>query len=137
MDTSLSELREQARSEKERLAIDQGKLERAIKRARKAREKLTAEIDRDTLRRYERIRGRTGGLAFVPAQRERCSACKMKVPHIVYTQLLKGQEILPCESCSRLLYWRGHFPEELEAKKKEPQPKAAPKKKVANEESAT
>ena len=37
-----------------------------------------------------------------------------------YMRLLKGKEILGCESCGRLLYWSGHFPEDHE--KFEPKP---------------
>ncbi len=126
MDAALSQLRSQAAAEKERLTTEQAKLERAIRRAQKSRSGLTAEIDRDTLRKYERIRRRTGGMAFVPARRERCTACKMMVAHINYMRLLKGQEIVSCESCHRLLYWAGHFPSADEAKQNEPKPKAAP-----------
>ena len=58
----------------------------------------------------------------------RCSACKMVVPHQIYVHLRKGDDILACESCGRLLYWVGHFPEDEDAAKKkaEKQPKAAP-----------
>ncbi len=124
MDGALQGLRAQAESENARLQADQAKYERAIAKSQKSRSKLTSGVSKSILRNYERIRRRTGSLAFVPAHRERCTACKMVIPHIIYTQLLKGKEILPCESCSRLLYWSGHFP--ADEKKHEPKPKAAP-----------
>ncbi len=124
MDTALQELRAKAEAENKRLKANQAKYEKAIAKAQGSRSKLTSGINRSILRNYERIRRRTGGLAFVPAHRERCTACKMVIPHIVYTQLLKGKEILSCESCGRLLYWSGHFP--ADEKKHEPKPKAAP-----------
>ncbi|MCB9568012.1 MAG: hypothetical protein H6710_12515 [Myxococcales bacterium] len=125
MDAMLSQLRSQAESEKERLATEKDRLERLILKARKRREKLTKGLDIDTLRTYERIRKRfPDGMAFVPAHRERCTACKMMIPNIIYMQLMKGREILACESCSRLLYWSGHFADDVE--KLEPKPKPAP-----------
>jgi hypothetical protein len=84
-------------------------------------------IEKPMLRTYDRIRGRVGGIAFVAAREGRCSACKMHIPHQIYVQLRKGEEIESCESCGRLLYWSGHFPKG-EDKKNEPAPKASPPK---------
>lgn len=134
MDQGLKALQEQASGERERLQAERNKLEKAIGRARKARVNLTSQIDSDTLRTYERVRRRTGGMAFVPASRERCGACKMAIPHINYMTLLKGQQILACENCSRLLYWAGHFKQEETVN--EPAPKAAPKKKRTRKKAA-
>jgi hypothetical protein len=114
MEDQLVALRSAAEQEKARLAEEQTQLEENIARARKQRARSVQGIDKEILANYERIRKRLGGLAFVPAHRERCTACKMMIPHILYTRLLKGKEILPCESCGRLLYWSGHFPEDHE-----------------------
>ncbi len=112
MEAHLGALRSAAEAEKQRLAEERIELETNIDKARKLRAKSVQGIDREILTNYERIRKRLGGLAFVPAHRERCTACKMMIPHILYMRLLKGKEILPCESCGRLLYWSGHFPED-------------------------
>jgi predicted nucleic acid-binding Zn-ribbon protein len=114
MEAHLSELRTAAEAEKGRLAEEQKQLDESIGKSRKLRVKSVQGIDREILAGYERIRKRLGGLAFVPAHRERCTACKMMIPHILYMRLLKGKEILACESCGRLLYWSGHFPEDHE-----------------------
>lgn len=122
MEIQLQALRAAADAEKKRLAEEESQLVESIDKARKIRARLVKDIDREVLATYERIRKRLGGLAFVAAHRERCTACRMVIPHIMYTRLLKGREILPCESCGRLLYWSGHFREDhdkFEAKKAE------------------
>lgn len=122
MDAQLQALRTAADEEKKRLAEEEAQLVESIEKSRKIRSRLVKDIERDVLATYERIRKRLGGLAFVAAHRERCTACKMVIPHIMYTRLLKGREILACESCGRLLYWSGHFREDhdkFEAKKAE------------------
>jgi hypothetical protein len=125
MDAMLSELRTQAESEKIRLSSDKEKLETAMALSGKKRIRLTKGINSQTLRTYERIRNRfADGMAFIPAHRERCTACKMMIPNVIYMQLMKGRDVLACESCSRLLYWSGHFPKD--AAKLEPIPKEAP-----------
>ncbi|MFO0633867.1 MAG: C4-type zinc ribbon domain-containing protein [Nannocystaceae bacterium] len=59
-------------------------------------------------------------------------ACKMAIPHQIYVLLRKGDDIPACESCGRLLYWSGHFPDETTAGKAEGAPKeAAPKARSA------
>lgn len=128
---SLDEFRTQADAELKRLSAQQQKFETRIGKLREGRGDLTSKIDIALLRTYDRIRGRSNGIAFVPAAEGRCTACKMHVPHQVYTHLRKGEEILPCESCGRLLYWIGHFKEEEErrAKAQENKPKLSPPQK--------
>ncbi|WP_143825578.1 zinc ribbon domain-containing protein [Nannocystis exedens] len=129
MDAQLQALRQTAEAEKAKLGEEQARLGEQIDKAKKVRARLVKDIDRETLASYERIRKRLGGVAFVAAHRERCTACKMVIPHIMYTRLLKGREIPACESCGRLLYWSGHFPEDhntFEAKKDEDNSKPKP-----------
>lgn len=129
MEEALRTLRASADAEKLRLADEQKQLDENIAKSRRVRAQLVKDIDREVLASYERIRKRLGGVAFVAAHRERCTACKMVIPHIMYTRLLKGREIIPCESCGRLLYWSGHFPEDhnkFENKKVEDDSKPKP-----------
>ena len=134
MNDSLVALQAQAQEEKGRLEQEKQQLAERIEKLRGRRGKLTARIQPDTLASYERIRRKGGGLAFVSVRERRCTACKMVVPHQIYVHLRQGDDILACESCGRLLYWVGHFPEEKDAavaaeqakKKGEAAPKAAP-----------
>ncbi len=128
MQKALDDLRTSADAERTRLHALQAKVEVKIEKLRGSRTHLTAAIERELLGSYDRIRRRLGGLAFVPAAQERCMACKMVVPHQIYVVLRKGDEIPSCESCGRLMYWGGHFPDpaEAEAAKNEPAPKASP-----------
>lgn len=131
MSSDLEALRTQADAEKARLAESRAKLEGKLGRLRSGRTNLTDQIDKDMLRTYDRIRRRLGGMAFVPASDGRCTACKMVVPHQTYVQLRKGEDLMSCESCGRMLYWGGHFKKEEEeaAKNKGPKPKASPPQK--------
>lgn len=137
MSDSLESLRSQAAAEKERLEKTKRKLEAKTEKLKQGRGDLTSKIDPGTLRTYDRIRRRVGGVAFVGAYDRRCTACKMHVPHQVYTQLRKGEEIPACESCGRLLYWSGHFPKEEEARKAERKPKLSPPKKRGSADEAS
>jgi predicted nucleic acid-binding Zn-ribbon protein len=130
MDDGFQSLKTQADAESERLQKAKVKLEAKLSKLKEGRGDLTGQIETGTLRTYDRIRRRVGGVAFVAVYDRRCTACKMHVPHQAYVSLRKGEEIIACESCGRLLYWQGHFPEEEEAAKKakEAKPKASPAK---------
>ncbi|PRP95862.1 putative zinc ribbon domain protein [Enhygromyxa salina] len=124
MEGGLSDLRESVRAELERLEKIEAKLTRSYKKARRNRGSLTEKIDKPHLRRYERVRKRGGGIGFVAVRDRRCTACKMAVAHQTYVALRNAEIIALCESCGRMLYWGGLFPDE--DKPEETKPKAAP-----------
>jgi len=128
MRKSFEEVRDKANTEAERLRKAQGKLEAKLEKLEGGRKDLKGQVDLDTIRTYERIRKRVGGMAFVAASEGRCTACKMHVPHQTFVALRKGEEIHSCESCGRLLYWKGLFSEEETTD--EPKTKAAPEKRA-------
>lgn len=123
LETGLVELRAQLAEERTRLEAEQGELREQLGKAQGARKRLTEKVERQLLARYERIRGRTGGIGFVGVRERRCLACKMAVAHQTYVSLRAAEVVVPCENCGRLLYWAGLFGED---KKAEPAPKAAP-----------
>ena len=129
MEGGLAELRDSFVAERERLDQVEAKLTRTYKKARRNRKGLTEKIDKVTLRRYERVRKRVGGIGFVAVKERRCTACKMAVAHQTYVSLRNAEFIALCESCGRMLYWGGLFPDEgkpEETKRKEaPAPAAA------------
>jgi len=124
MEGGLGDLKASFEAERARLDEIDGKLQRSYKKARKARKTLTDTIDKSLLRRYERIRKRVGGIGFVGVRERRCTACKMAVPHQTYVSLRNAEIIAVCESCGRLLYWAGLFPDEN--KPSEPKAEDAP-----------
>lgn len=61
------------------------------------------------LSRYEFIRSRLAAPVIVPVEAGICDGCHISIPPQSYNELQKGQQILSCPNCQRLIYWSEHF----------------------------
>ena len=61
------------------------------------------------LSRYEFIRSRLANPVIVPVDNGICSGCNIAIPPQAYIELQKGQQILSCPNCQRLIYWTQHI----------------------------
>ena len=77
-------------------------LEKKIKAGEKGRQAKSKEIDELVLRRYLRIRRRFKD-AVVLSENGTCRGCNVNVPPQVYIDLLKGQELMNCPNCQRIM----------------------------------
>jgi predicted nucleic acid-binding Zn-ribbon protein len=77
-------------------------LERKIRSGEKGRQTKTKGLDPIFMRRYQRIRKRFKN-AVVTAKNGTCLGCNVNVPPQVYIDLLKGQEIMNCPNCQRIM----------------------------------
>ncbi len=82
-----------------------------INKDKKAKEVVrkdqAADIKGSALKKYDILRSRRNGLAVVNVIDGVCQGCFMAIPPQKFNQLLKGDEILECPSCQRMLY---HLP---------------------------
>ena len=69
------------------------------------RKDQASEIKGSLLRKYDTLRSRRSGLAVVNVVDGVCQGCFMAIPPQKFNQLLKGDEILECPSCQRMLYY--------------------------------
>lgn len=102
-----AELEEKRIGLKNRLEKSQGQLDKLNKRRRKACDEIPAPI----LSRYEFIRSRLEHPVIVPVEDAICSGCHIMIPPQIYNDLQKGQQIISCPNCQRLIFWIEHFPE--------------------------
>lgn len=69
-----------------------------------SREKAINEMDLKILAFYEKIRKWAGNTAVVKVENQACYGCYMKINDKAYSDLIKGEEIVTCPHCGRVLY---------------------------------
>jgi predicted nucleic acid-binding Zn-ribbon protein len=94
--------------------------ERFLSEAKTEREALFGGLNQPTKAAYVRIRKRWKGVAVADATEGRCSACNIALRPQYFQDLKKSEQLMTCESCGRILYYKP--PVALEHEMHAPQP---------------
>jgi predicted nucleic acid-binding Zn-ribbon protein len=86
---------------RERTAGDQ----RELDELQAERRTITDQITPKVMAAYERVRKLRRGIAVAEALDGRCSQCHMSVRPQFFQDLKRGEQVMYCESCSRILYY--------------------------------
>ena len=69
----------------------------------KARAERIKSIPPGLIKRYEKLRESRRGIAVVEARDGGCLGCNMQIPPQMYNNLFKGEELITCPHCQRIL----------------------------------
>ena len=86
------------------LETKQKNLEAQLAQKQTEREAATAAVPKKLMDRYQQLRGGKQGAVVVPIKAEQCSGCHMKVSPNLINEVKRGQNLMFCESCSRIVY---------------------------------
>ncbi len=109
---------------KAELEVKRDGLEEKLRKAKDNLEELNEKrsqvskfIPQPVFMRYEFIRVRLEHPVIVAVKDGVCSGCNIAVPPQSFIELQRGQQILSCPNCQRLIFWCEHFnmPEEKPA----------------------
>ena len=79
-----------------------------IEQIKVERDQMAKDIPKPLFSNYERVARLRGGIALSEIYNGSCSACRMKVRPQAFSQVRKGDQIIICENCSRILYYRSN-----------------------------
>jgi uncharacterized protein len=83
-----------------------GTIEERLATARKQREELFANLPKPMSNLYARIKARIrDGVAVAEARNRSCSACFMSLRPQVMAEIRRGEDILTCDNCGRILFY--------------------------------
>ncbi len=94
--------------EKKEILKEEKELEDKIKILKKKREELAQKIqqvDGNLLKKYDFLRMKKGGIAVSPVIKGVCQACHLGIPPQKFNELIKGETIMTCPHCLRIIYW--------------------------------
>ena len=97
MQASTSDL--QTATDKELAALDKTRM-----KVYEGKEKLLSTMNQNIIVFYEKVRRWAGNTTVVPAKKQACYGCYMKLNDHTYANVVKGEEITTCPHCGRILY---------------------------------
>jgi hypothetical protein len=68
--------------------------------------KLSKSISVPILRDFERIANGKDGVGMVPVEGTFCTGCNISLPPRIVSKVRRRQEIVYCQNCARILYWK-------------------------------
>ena len=90
--------------EKEKVKTVIDGLSKGKKTKKNKRDKQAGAVNGSMIQKYEILRERRNGLAIVNVLDGVCQGCFMNLPPQKYNMLLRGDQVLECPSCQRLIY---------------------------------
>ena len=96
-----------AKVEKERMELEKHlhELDKTLKTLLGKRQNLCRDIDGSLLKRYEQLLKRKGGSAVSAVTKGVCQCCHIAIPPQKFIELIKGEEMMNCPHCMRIIYW--------------------------------
>jgi predicted nucleic acid-binding Zn-ribbon protein len=99
--TERAQVETEKQQARERTAVDQ----KAADELHKERAGIVAQVTPSTYQLYERVRKGRRGIGVAEALEGRCSACQMALRPQFAQELKRGDKVMACESCQRILYY--------------------------------
>lgn len=106
MEENLVSLKENVAAQQEELQGKIDRLEEGISQDVEGREEIVKGLPASIMRRYTLLREQRRGIAVVEAKGGSCLGCNMNLPPQLYNTLFRGDELITCPHCQRILVLR-------------------------------
>ena len=100
----LSEMETQWRADQDSLGQQRDALQRELEALEGRRSRQEATIDAELIRQYDALRAAHQGRAVAKVERGICQGCRITLPMHVLQQARRGNHLVHCTSCERILY---------------------------------
>lgn len=92
------------RQDEERIKKEILQIDEDLKVLETQRAELAPNIEKNILKKYERVLHNKDGLALVAVKNHACQGCFLNLPPQVINEIRMNEHIVSCESCARILY---------------------------------
>ena len=107
--TTVHSLESELKEMRQNLEVQLDQAHKRLQELSAEREQATQGIPKPILSRYEFIRSRLNNPVIVGVEEGVCTGCHISIPPQTFIELQKGEQILSCPNCQRLIFWRNHF----------------------------
>ena len=104
-DSKRAVLKSDFNKDRKEIMSEMESLEEELKSLETERDRLSAVIDEELLKRYSFIRERKGGVAVSPVIKGVCQACHLDIPPQQFNEVIRGDKLMTCPNCIRIIYW--------------------------------
>jgi len=105
MEKDLKAHREDCEKMKRDILKEAEELEREIVELKKERIECERSVEQELLDRYNFLMERRDGQAISPVIKGVCQTCHMGIPPQKFIELIKGESLMTCPNCNRIIYW--------------------------------
>jgi len=104
-EAALAEERRQVEQEQQQVRERTAQDQQALEQLERERQQAAAALPQQLYTAYERIRKKRKGVAVAEVVDGRCTACHLVLRLQFYQDLRRGEGVMFCESCGRILYY--------------------------------
>lgn len=103
-ESALADERTKVTSERTQHETNAGKLSKEIEELLRAREEQRKDLSGEAARLFDHVSRSRKGAAMAEARDGHCTACHVRLRPQMYNEVRRGDRLIQCESCSRILY---------------------------------
>lgn len=101
----VEEVKRQFKRDRNKIIKETKALAKDLAGLQKERESFCLTIDPGLLKKYDLLREIKGGIAVSPVIKGVCQTCHMSIPPQKFNELIRGDELMICPDCVRIIYW--------------------------------
>jgi len=98
-------LKKQFKRDRDGILKELKSLDEVLKNLENERADFSKAVDEGLLKRYDALRRHKEGLAISPVVKGICQACHMGIPPQKFNELIRGDVLMSCPYCGRIIYW--------------------------------
>ncbi|MBU1121248.1 MAG: hypothetical protein KKF54_00915 [Candidatus Omnitrophica bacterium] len=106
----VAQYEKESKEKENEILNEQKEIEIQLKIAQDKRGKISRDVDKAILSKYERLLNSRSGLALAPVNHDSCGACFLRTNHKTINEIKMYKDLIFCDSCVRILY----IPEDIE-----------------------
>ncbi|MFC1885211.1 zinc ribbon domain-containing protein [Thermodesulfobacteriota bacterium] len=91
--------------DKKQIQDDVKALEKTLESLKEQREAICIGVEKGLLDKYDFLREKKQGIALSSVTKSVCNTCHMNIPPQKFNDLVRGDELMTCPYCNRIIYW--------------------------------